>query len=51
MSKWYTPIYRKIMLFLIDSIGVSAQTNRVLKEIGKFLLAALFVLMLSINDF
>ena len=51
MSKWYIPICRKIMLFLIDVIGVSAQTNRVLKEIGKFILAALFVLIGSINAF
>ena len=51
MHKWYILICRKIMLFLIDFIGVSAQTNRVLKELARFILATLFVLMLSINDF
>lgn len=45
MKKWYTPICRKIMLFLIDFVGVSATTNRILKEIGRFILAALFVLI------
>lgn len=51
MEKWYIPICRKIMLFLIDFVGVSATTNKVLKEIARFILAALFVLIGSINDF
>ncbi len=51
MQKWYIPICRKIVLFLIDFVGVSAQTNRILKDIARFILAALFVLIGSINDF
>jgi len=41
VKKWYIPICRKIMFFLIDFIGVSATTNKALKEIARFILAAL----------
>ncbi len=38
MQKWCRQICQKIMLFLIDVVGVSATTNRVLKEIRNFIL-------------
>lgn len=49
MQKGCRQICQKIMLFLIDVVGVSATTNRVLKEMRNFILALLLVVIGSVN--